>query len=640
MFEYIRTHQRLMQFLLLLIIFPSFAFFGIESYTRSQAAAGAAVATVGGQSVMQAELDAALRDQLEKFRQSYGAQFDPKLMNTPEVKQNVLDEIISRKVVASEVKNNKLFITDHILQQAIMANPGLLKADGSFDSEKYKNILASRGMTPAMYEQSLRQDMALQQLIDSVQNTNIVPKAVAERIALIGEQEREVQALTFKASDFVSQVKVTDEMVKAFYDKNATQFEIPESIKAQYVVLSNDALADQISVTDAEVQDFYKNNAKAYSVDEQRRASHILIAVAKDASAADKAKAKAKADGLLADLRKNPAAFAKLAKENSQDPVSAERGGDLDFFGKGAMVKPFEDAAFKLNKGEISDVVQSDFGYHIIEVTDIKAAGIKPLDDVKAQIAADIKKQKASKAYAEAAETFGNTVYEQSDSLKAVADKLKLKIETADNLTRQGNPGAPATMFANNPKFLKAIFADDVVKKKHNTEAIEVAPNTLIAGRMLEYKSASKRPLEEVKAMIVARLTQTEANNLAEKEGKAKLAALKQADATTGFSDVKVVSRAKQEDVSPQAMAQIMKADTQKLPSFVGVALGNTGYAIYRISKVNAGKADPAKRAAEAQQVSNLLAQQELANYVEVLKKKAKVTVNKSALEAPAQPVQ
>ena len=640
MFEYIRTHQRLMQFLLLLIIFPSFAFFGIESYTRSQAAAGAAVATVAGQQVMQAELDAALRDQLDKFRQSYGAQFDPKLMNTPEVKQNVLDELIARKAVAAEVKSNKLLITDQILQQAILATPGLVKADGTFDADKYKAILASRGMSPAMYEQSLRQDMALEQLINAVQNTSIVPKTVAERFAMISEQEREVQALTFKASDFTSQVKITDEMVKAFYDKNAAQFEIPEMIKAEYVVLSNDVLADQVTVTDAEIQEFYKNNTKAYSLDEQRRASHILIAVGKDASAADKEKAKAKADALLAELRKNPSAFAKLAKENSQDPVSAERGGDLDFFGKGAMVKPFEEAAFKLSKGQISDVVQSDFGFHIIEVTDIKPAVVKPLEDVKAQIAADIKKQKASKAYAEAAETFGNMVYEQSDSLKAVADKLKLKIDTADQLTRQGNPAAPATNLTNNPKFLKAIFADDVVKKKHNTEAIEVAPNTMIAGRMVEYKPATKRPLDEVKAMIVARLTQTEAGNLAEKEGKAKLAALKQADATTGFSDVKVVSRAKQQDLPAQAMAQIMKADTQKLPAFVGVSLGDAGYAVYRISKVNAGTPDPAKRASEGAQVANLQSQQDLLAYIELLKKKAKVTVNKAALEAPTQPVQ
>ena len=640
MFEYIRTHQRLMQFLLLLIIFPSFAFFGIESYTRSQAAAGAAVATVAGQQVMQAELDAALRDQLDKFRQSYGAQFDPKLMNTPEVKQNVLDEIIARKVVAAEVKNNKLSITREMLQQAILATPGLVKADGSFDMEKYNSILASRGMTQVMYEQGLRQDMVTEQLINAVQNTNIVPKTVADRIALIGEQEREVQSLMFKAADYASQVKVTDEMVKAYYEKNSAQFEIPEMIKAEYVVLSNDALADQVSATDAEVQEFYKNNSKAYTVDEQRRASHILIAVAKDASAADKAKAKAKADALLVELRKTPGVFAKLAKENSQDPVSAERGGDLDFFGKGAMPKPFEDTAFKLGKGEISDVVQSDFGYHIIQVTDIKSASVKALDEVKAQIASSIKKQKASKAYSEAAETFGNTVYEQSDTLKTVADKLKLKIEIADHLSRQGNPALPATVFANNPKFLKAIFSDDVVKKKHNTEAIEVAPNTLISGRVVEYKAASKRPLEEVKASIVARLTQSESESLAEKEGKAKLAALKSTDATSGFGDVKIVSRSKQQDVPPQALAQIMKADTQKLPAFVGVSLGNTGYAVYRISKVNAGTPDVAKRAAEAQQVASLLGQQELTSYVELLKKKAKVTINKAALETPAQPVQ
>src|SRR5450830_750795 len=602
MFEYIRTHQRLMQFLLLLIIFPSFAFFGIESYTRSQAAAGAAVATVAGQQVMQAELDAALRDQLDKFRQSYGAQCDPKLMNTPEVKQNVLDELIARKAVAAEVKSGKLLITDQILQQAILATPGLVRADGTFDSDKYKSILASRGMSPAMYEQSLRQDMALEQLINAVQNTSIVPKTVTARVALIGEQEREVQALTFKSADYTSQVKVTDDMVKAYYDKNAAQFEIPEMIKAEYVVLSNDVLADQVTATDAEIQEFYKSNTKAYSVDEQRRASHILIAVSKDASAADKAKAKAKADSLLAEVRKNPSVFAKLAKENSQDPVSAERGGDLDFFGKGAMVKP--------------------------------------LDEVKAQIAADIKKQKASKAYSEAAETFGNLVYEQSDSLKSVADKLKLKIDTADQLTRQGNPAAPATNLTNNPKFLKAIFSDDVVKKKHNTEAIEVAPNTMIAGRIAQYKPASKRPLEEVKATIVARLTQTEAENLAEKEGKATLVALKLTDTTADSSDVKVVSRSKQQDVPSQAVGQIMKADAQKLPAFVGVSLGNAGYAIYRISKVNAGTPDPAKRASEGAQVANLQSQQELLTYIELLKKKAKVSINKAALEAPTQPVQ
>jgi peptidyl-prolyl cis-trans isomerase D len=476
MFEFIRTHQRLMQFLLLLIIFPSFAFFGIESYTRSQATAGATVATVAGQAVTQQELDAALREQLDKFRQSYGPQFDSKMLNTPEMRKNVLDELIARKAVAAEIKNSKLTVTDQTLQQQILALPGLVKADGSFDKERYLNYLASQGMTQAMFDQRMRQDLTVEQLAGAVQNTSFIPKTVVDRIALISEQEREVQMLNFKTADFTSQVKVTDEMVKAYYDKNAAQFEIPESIKAEYVVLNNDVLQAQVAVSDAEVQEFYKSNAKAYSVDEQRRASHILIAAKKDASDAEKAKAKAKAESLLAEVRKNPASFAKLAKENSQDPGSAERGGDLDFFGKGAMVKPFEDAAYKLKQGEVSDVVQSDFGFHIIQLTDVKPAMVKPLDEVRAQITADIKKQKAAKAYAEAAETFGNTVYEQADSLKPVADKLKLKIEVVDGLMREPNKALPASVLTNNAKFLTAIFADGAVKKKHNTEAVEVAP--------------------------------------------------------------------------------------------------------------------------------------------------------------------
>ncbi|MBI3284184.1 MAG: SurA N-terminal domain-containing protein [Burkholderiales bacterium] len=635
MFEYIRTHQRLMQFLLLLIIFPSFAFFGIESYTRSRASDNA-VATVGDQSISQQEFDAAIREQLDRLRQMYGPQFDAKMLNTPEARQNILDDLIARKATSVELARNHLTVTDQTLQQAILATPGLTKPDGNFDADRYKSLLAAQGMTPAMYEQRLRQDMALQQLVNAVQGTAFVPKSVADRIALINEQEREVQVLTFKPEEYASRVKVTDEMLKAYYEKNAAQFEIPEQVKAEYAVLNLDALAAQLTVSDVDVQAFYEQNKKMYGAEEQRRASHILISVKKDAGDADKGKAKAKAESLLVELRKKPESFAKLAKENSQDPGSAEKGGDLDFFGKGMMVKPFEEAAYKLKQGEISDVVQSDFGLHIIQLTGIKPAAIKSLDEVKSQIVAEIKKQKASKAYAEAAETFSNTVYEQSDSLKPVADKLKLKVEEVAGLSRRGNPALAPSLATNNAKFLKAIFSDEVLKKKHNTEAVEVAPNTLISGRILEYKAAAKRPFDEVKANILARVTHSEAEALAVKEGAIKLAALKTSDATDGFSEPKTVSRAKNQGIPGQAFVEVMKADTQKLPAFVGVHLNGSGYVIYRIAKVAAGAPDQARRVSDAQQMSDTLAQQEFYSYVEALKQKAKVTTNKAAIAAPA----
>jgi peptidyl-prolyl cis-trans isomerase D len=328
MLEFIRSHQRLMQLVLLLLIFPSFAFFGLESYTRMGDRENA-IAKVGGQAITQPELDAAQKQQMDRFRQMFGDQIDTKMFDTPEAREEVLQNLIAQKALAVEAAHSHLTVSDQSLQQTILGIPGLIGADGKFDSERYKSLLAMQGMTPGMYEARLRQDLALQQLNGSIQSTAFVPKAVAARISDINAQEREIQELNFKAADFVGKVNVTDDMLKAWYDKHATQFEIPEQVKTDYIVLSLNALASQISVSDADIKSYYEQNQKRYVNAEQRKASHILISAGKDASAADKAAAKAKAESLLAQLRKNPGDFAKLAKENSQDPGSAERGGDL-----------------------------------------------------------------------------------------------------------------------------------------------------------------------------------------------------------------------------------------------------------------------------------------------------------------------
>ncbi|RJF98457.1 SurA N-terminal domain-containing protein [Noviherbaspirillum saxi] len=629
MFEFIRTHRRLMQFALLLFIFPSFAFFGLEGYTQFREG-GDAVAKVAGQSITQQEFDNAQREQMERLRQMFGGQFDPKLLDTPEARQNVLDGLIAQRVMASEAAKNHLSVSDQALQQTILAIPGMTGPDGKFDVERYKSLLAAQGMTPTMYEARLRQDLTLQQVNAGVQASAFAPKTVAGRLSDLNDQEREVQEVLFKASDFVSQVKVTDDMLKAYYEKNAKQFEIPELVKAEYAVLNSDAVAAQITVSDADIKSYYDQNASRYTEEEQRRASHILIKADKGASAADKSAAKEKAEKLLVQARKNPADFAKLAKEHSQDPGSAERGGDLDFFGKGMMVKPFEDTVFKLKQGEISDVVESDFGYHIIQLTGVKAATAKSLDEVKSQIAADIKKQLAAKRFTELAEQFTNTVYEQSESLKPVTDKLKLKIENVDGLTRVPNPTAAPTAPYNNPKFLAALFSDEAVKNKRNTEAVEVSPNTLIAGRVLEYKPVSKRPFEEVQAIVRERVVQEEAAALAKKAGEAKLAAVKAGSDTAGFGQAKTVSRAKAEGMNGAALSAVMKADTSKLPAYVGVDLGAQGYGVYRINKVaQPANPDVARRQAEQQQIAGALAQQEALAYLEALKKKAKVEILK-----------
>lgn len=627
MFDFVRNNKRVMQGLLLVLIVPSFVLVGVESYqNRGDAAAG--VATVAGQKVTQQEWEEAQRRQIDQARQMMGPQFDQKMFETPEAKQAILNNLVAERAINAEIARNHMTVGDAALAKTIAEVQSFRKPDGSFDMEQYKAALAAQGMTPAMFDQRLRRDLTVQQLSGSIQSTAFAPRSVTQRLSDINDQEREVQEMLFPIAQYLPQVKVTDAMVKAYYDKNAQLFTIPEQVKAEYVVFDADAVAGQVQVSDAEIGEYYNKNLKAYSTPEQRTASHILITVARDAKPADQAAAKAKAEAVLAEVRKNPANFAEIAKAQSQDPGSAPSGGDLGVVEKGAFVKPVEDAIYALKEGETSGLVQSEFGYHIIKLTALKPAAQKPLDAAKEEIAADLKKQKMSKKYSEMAETFTNMVYEQSESLKPVADKLGLKIETVDGLTRKPNPQLGQAPF-NNEKFLAAIFGVDAVKNKRNTEAVEVSPSVLISGRVLEFKPATKRPLAEVDAQIRQRVTLEEAARLAKAAGEQKLAAAKASGDATGFGAPTVVSRTKEPSINTTAAIAVLKADATKLPAYVGVEVPGQGYGVYRIGKVSQPAApDANRRKQEAQQISGLVGQAEMFNYVEALKAKAKAKIN------------
>jgi peptidyl-prolyl cis-trans isomerase D len=630
MFEFIRTHQRWIMMFLMLLIIPSFGLLGIGNLDSFGSSANT-VAKVAGRSITKQEFDNALRDQVNRYRQVAGDKFDPKLFDTPEEKQKILDGMITERVLDVAVDKQHLSVSDQVIRESVSGIAGLIGPDGKFDSERYKSLLAAQGLTPLSYEARLRQDLAKQQLNVAIQSSGFVPKSVASRLSDIAAQEREVQEFLLKSADYVADAKVSDQMIKDYYAKNGKKFEVPAQLKAEYAVLNADVVAAQVSVSDADIAAFYESNKdKRFTAEEQRRASHILINLKKGAPAAEQAIAKAKAQALLDQVRKEPASFAKVAKENSQDPGSAERGGDLEFFGVGAMTKEFEGAAYKLNKGEISDLVQTEFGYHIIMLTDLKPATVRPLDEVKGDITAELKKPLISKKYAEMAEIFNNTVDDQSDSLKPAADKLKLQVETVSGLTSEPNLALGATSPFNNVKFLKAIFADEAIKSKRNTQAVEVAPSVLVAGRVLEFKPATVRPLDEVKTAIHDYLIQIEAGKLAKAAGEAKLAAVKASGDVTGFTEARVVSRSKSQGLTNAALPLVMKADLSKLPAYVGVDTLGRGYTIYRINKVvSTIVADPARRQSEQEQISNILAQQDMLVYLDVLKRKSKVVILK-----------
>jgi peptidyl-prolyl cis-trans isomerase D len=610
MFEFIRNHQRWMYGILLILIVPSFVLVGVSSYTDKGADANT-VATVDGQKITQQEWENAQRSQIERYRQA------------------VLDSLINDRVISGEIARSHLTVTDKVLAAFYQE-----QFNGNVDA--YKAAAAQNGLTTTGLDARIRRDMTVQQLTSAIQDSGFAPRTIIGRLSDLNDQEREVQQLLFPAADYVAQVKVTDEMVKAYYDKNPKLFEVPASVKAEYVLFTPESLESQVAVTDAEVEAFYKANSNRFGTAEQRTASHIVINVKPEAPAAERAAAKAKAEAILAEVRKNPGDFAKIAKEKSQDPGSAELGGDLGVVTKDAFSKPMTDALYKLKQGEISDLVNDEYGYHILTITALKPAAVKPLEEAKPEIAQELKKQKMSKKYSELAEVFTNTLYEQADSLKPAADKLKLKVETIDGLSRTPNPALAQTPVAN-PKFLAALFSDDSIKNKRNTEPVQAGPNVLIAGRVVEFKPASKRPLAEVDAVIRQRVTVEEAAKLARKAGEAKIAAAKTSGDASGFGPTTVVSRGKPQGMPPQAAIDVLKADVSKLPAYVGVDLPGQGFGVYRIGKVaQSATPDLARRKTEMEQINAAVGQQDMYHYLDGLKQKSKVKIDHAPVTTAA----
>jgi peptidyl-prolyl cis-trans isomerase D len=602
MLQFLRSHQRLALAIVLIFIIPSFVLVGVEGYTRFTD--GDAVAKVAGQKISQQEWDESIREQANRLQNRYGS-IDRKMFESPEFKNNVLENMIVERAIYAHAASHHLLAPDTVLQQAIINIPGLTKADGSFDKERYKRFLDAQGMTPEMFQEKLRLEMTFQRIRNAVQSSYFIPLTVADRISDLAAQEREVQQLPFNAAQFLGKARVTEDMIAAFYKQHAALFEVPEKMKIEYVVLKADDVAADITVKEADIKAFYEQNASRYALPEARRASHILVALKKEASEAEKTTARKKAEALLAQVRAKPGDFGKYAKANSDDPGSAQRAGDLGFFSKDKMVKPFADAAFALKKGEISDLVQSDFGYHIIKLTDIKGATTRKLGEVKQEIADMLKRQMVAKRFGEMVEVFSNTV------------------------------GAKALY--NHAAFLKAMFSDETIKNKHNSEAVQVAPNVMMAGRVVEYKPATVRPLAQVKSAIQHRLTLQEATQLAKKEGEAKLRKLQTGEKVNGFGGMTVLSHAKSQGVHPLALAAVMKADTRKLPVYVGVEIPQQGYVIYRVTKVRQPTMEKGMRAAERQQLTGIMSQQEMADYIEALKRKAKAEILKPAKAAESQ---
>jgi len=612
------------QVILALILIP-FALFGIDSYLN-QAGNNLSIAKVNGYKIALPEYNRAIENVRNRMM-SEGKKVDPAMFDSFEFKESVVDGLISKQLVNNDIKKSKFKITDQQLSQYIIGMPEFQK-EGKFSQELYDKVLQNNQLTPKKFEESIRNDLLIQQVRDGLQKLTFIPPNNLAETLKATSQQREISVAEFKTKEYMAKANIAEKDIQAFYDQNKSKFLAPEQVKAEFVVFSLANILPTINVTDDEIKAFYKTNSDKYQNQQQREASHILIAASKNAAPAEKAKAKAKAEDLLSQIRKNPKQFEELAIKYSQDPESAKKGGELGAFSRGMMVKPFDDAVFSMKVNEISNIVESDFGYHIIKLTKIIGEG-GGFDAMKPQIKAELIYQKGQEKFAALAEEFSNKVYEQSSSLDAVSKKFNLPIQKTDWIGRNDSD-----KFFKNETLMNALYSKESIKDHRNTEAIEVTPNNLISARVVDYKAQSTKPFADVKKNIEDYLKFEAAKKTVASEGEAALKTISDTSRKIDWQSAVLVDRKNTKGLSEAVINHAYKMPTDKLPSYSGFVDGNNGYVIVKVNKVAfPNDNNEENKKTFASDYLEALTAEYLSAYLKGLKSKASVSVNQKFFE-------
>jgi peptidyl-prolyl cis-trans isomerase D len=627
MFDFVHQKKRIVQIILALATLP-FLFWGLESYNSSDGEDYLALAA--GEKIHRQEFDQALRNQQESMRATMGENFNDAMLDNPELRSAVLEGLIQQRLLKHEAARVGLTVPDSQLVTVIQ-DISAFQQDGKFSKQRYEELLRDQGMSPRTFEARVRQEMMRQQLIDAYTRDGFVPVSVAERVMQLGNEKREISLVQIQPEQFLSQMKPDDATIKSYYDSHQAEFQLPEQVRVEFMVLSLDDLAKVSQVSADEAIKYFDEHRGEFGQPEERRASHILITVPVTASAEEKAAARAKAEQLLAQIRQAPQSFAELAKQHSQDPGSAANGGDLGFFARNMMVKPFEDAVFQMKPEEISGLVETDHGFHIIKLSEIKPAKLVSFNEVKSQIEEEVKKQKAGKVFGETAEGFSNTVYEQSESLQSAAEKFGLPIRQSGWIGR--SVGEPP--YFTNGRLLQAIFSEDAIKNKRNTEAIEVTPNTLVSARVLDHRPATLPPITALKEKIIGLVARQQAGEAAMKVGREKLSQLQEGkNGIVAWDGTQQISRREPQGLDNEILRAVFKAEVTRLPSYAGVTNSKGGFTLIRVNRViDPIPAEASERKTFARQLQQVLTQEDLSAYLAGVKKRYDVTVRNGSLE-------
>ena len=617
-----------------LLIIP-FALWGVNEYVGNSDKLVAA--TVNGTDIGQREFQQAFYDQRGRMQQMLGGQYDAQLFD-PQIKQRVINELVDRELLLQNADDMGFRVSDQTVVAAIQSIDAF-REGGAFSVSLYQQQLQTQGQSPTAFERYVKRIMTAGQLPDGLASSAFVTDAELDAVIRLEQQQRDLQYFVLNTSQFQDESLADDAAINSYYEQHTDRFLTAEKVRVEYVELSVAALKSDEEPSEEELHEFYDTNQSQFSVEAERQASHILIQLEEGADETAITEAREKAEGLVARLNAGES-FEKLAKENSDDPGSAEIGGDLGYFGRGLMEPDFEEVAFSLKLDEVSEPVLTSFGYHIIKVTGIREKEVKPFADVRDEILAQFQNDAAERQYFELAEQLTNQAYEVPDSLSETADELGLELKQSPFFERRGG----TDVFAN-PRVVAAAYSDDVLSQGFNSEPIEVGENHVLVLRLLEHQKADRRPLSEVKSQVRQSLIQEKAREAAKAAGEKALQQLEAGESAETVSKAlsvdwkgagAVMRETKDHDAQIIKQAfRLTRPSSPDSPRYSGVVLNSGDYAVIRLNKVVDG--DPAAMdVAERETLKRRLAGEQGANaqlhLISRLKADAKVIVQNDDL--------
>ncbi|WNC67429.1 SurA N-terminal domain-containing protein [Thalassotalea nanhaiensis] len=616
------------------LVIATFVFAGVGSYTNS---VDTSAATVNGEKISQQKFDQAYQNQRNRMEQQYGemfAQLAGNDMYMQSMRSNVLENLINEELLDQNARELNIRISDQQIKEAIYSMQEF-QVDGVFNNDRYLMVINQAGFyQPSAFRDYLRVDMARRQLMQSIMATEFSMPYQQDLTVKLTNQTRNIRYATITAEQFKATVEVTDEEIDQYYQENQARFATQEQVKVEYISLDIANIKKDVVVEDSEVQAYYDDNLSSFSTTERRRASHILIEFGDDEEAAEQ-----QAGDILAKVNAGEN-FAALAKEFSADTFSGENGGDLDWFEQGAMDVEFDKAVFALTKeNNLSDVVKSDFGFHIIKLTDIEEVSTEAFADVKADILTQITTDKALEVYYDLQTQMAEVAFESPDSLEEAASVINADIKTSNWLTR-GNNAAPF----DNSDIVEVAFSDVVLLDQMNSDVVEVAADELaMVVRVSEHKDATTKPLAEVSEQIKVQLVNNKASEAAQQASEAILTKVLASEdvtadlAATGSSFVAAdnITRNGAEvssNITKQAFTLAHPVEGQVSAASTLMLSGD--YAVVELVSVTEGVAGDAD-ANIAQQQAMTVSQAVFEGYIANLKANAEITRNLPTNSSP-----